>query len=352
MKLTKKTKLAIIALDKAKVPSRIIATVFNLGKSTVRDFLRRETYQSWWLEYDKLEALEKKVKSPSKRIKKGREAIEEVPSNIFKIATTKEVKSGCTHFVITDTHSKPGSDLTYCNYIGEYLAHILPQVIVHLGDHADMVSLSPYDRGTKRAEGKRINEDFEASIEGMRRILEPIYKLQQKQLKTTGAISYKPKMVLTLGNHEERILRHVNANPELSGFVSYDNLKYKEFGWEVVDYLVPYNIHGVNYVHFMANPMSGKPYGGQVAGILRNVGETFVTGHKQGLEVATRTLPASGKQQWGIIAGSCYLHDERYKGPQGNKHWRGLLVLHNVEDGNFNLTTTSLEYLEGEYGKV
>ena len=50
--------------------------------------------------------------------------------------------------------------------------------------------------------------------------------LQQQEIKEFGSVQYKPKMVLTLGNHEERIMRHVNDNPELQGFLSYDNLRY------------------------------------------------------------------------------------------------------------------------------
>jgi hypothetical protein len=109
------------------------------------------------------------------------------------------------------------------------------------------------------------------------------------------------------------------------------------------------NIHGVNYVHFMANPMTGRPYGGQALNILKQVGETFVQGHKQTLDVATRFLPASGKQQWSIIAGACYTHDEDYKGPQGNHHYRGVVVLHGVKDGNFNPMFVDLDYLKSRF---
>lgn len=326
-------KLTIIKLDKQNLSSRAIAKKLGIGKSTVGDFLREDTHKNWWREYK--ESLERKDQT----------------MDIFKIATTKKVKDGCTHFVIPDTQVKPNVDLSYLDWVGKYMADKKPDVIVHIGDHADMESLSVYDKGTKKAEGKRIHEDIKVAIEGMRRLLKPIYDLQQQELKDYGKILYKPKMVLTIGNHEERIMRHVNANPELSGFVSYDNLKYKEFGWEVVDFLVPYNINGVNYVHYMANPMTGRPYGGTVLNILKQVGESFIMGHKQCLDIATRFLPASGKQQWGVIAGASYSHDEDYKGPQGNKHWRGVLMLHNVTDGNFNIMSTDLTYLEQRYNK-
>ncbi len=100
----------------------------------------------------------------------------------------------------------------------------------------------------------------------------------------------------------------------------------------------------------MANPFTGKPYGGTATNVLKNVGESFCVGHKQTLDIATRFLPASGNQQWGIIAGAYYEHEESYKGHQGNHHFRGIVVKHNVKDGSFNPMIISLEYLRGRYG--
>ena len=265
---------------------------------------------------------------------------------IYAIETTKKAKVGGTHLMIPDTQCKPDIDMSYLSWIGEYIADKRPEVIIHIGDHADMPSLSSYDRGKKSAEGKTVQADIEASIEGMNLMLKPLYDLQQKQ-KANKKKVYRPKMVMTLGNHEERIMRHVNSNPELHGFISYDSLKYKEFGWEVYDYLQPAIVNGVAYCHFMANPMTGKPYGGAALNILKQVGESFCMGHKQTLDVATRFLPSSGKQQWAIIAGAAYPHDEGYKGYQGNHHWRGIVVKHNTKDGSFNPMFVSLDYLKG-----
>ena len=48
---------------------------------------------------------------------------------------------------------------------------------------------------------------------------------------------------------------------------------------------------------------------------------------------------------------NCYLHDEGYKGYQGNHHWRGVIMLNDVKEGNFDLGVISLEYLKKRYGK-
>ena len=291
------------------------------------------------------------------KVKEGKEktfpvlktTAEEIRKKVYPIETSKHVAENVTQLMIADTQCKAGIDMTYLRNVGKYIAQTKPEVIIHIGDHADMPSLSSYDKGKKTAEGRRVTIDINAAIDGMNMLLKPIHDLQQEEYEKYGEILYKPKMVITLGNHEERIMRHVNANPELEGLLSYDNLRYAEMGWEVYDYLQPVIINGVTYCHFMANPMTGKPYGGMAMNVLKNVGESFCMGHKQTLDVATRFLPASGLQQWAIIAGACYDHDESYKGYQGNHHWRGIVEKSDTKNGSFNPKFISLEHLRSLY---
>jgi hypothetical protein len=321
-------KVAALELHKqGNLSWRKIAKALGVPRSTVSDFLRANTVKETFCG----------------------EAVVEKPYGVFKIETSQTVGEDVTHLMIPDTQCKPNIDLGYLDWLGRYIVDKKPDVIIHIGDHADMESLSSYDKGMKSAEGRRVLADIDAAIQGMSTLLRPLYELQQKEIQSYGEVRYKPKMVFTIGNHEERIQRHVNANPELYGFLNYESLKYGEFGWEVYDYLEPVVINGVSYVHFMANPMTGKPYGGTALNVLKNVGESFCMGHKQCLDIATRFLPSSGKQQWAIIAGSYYEHSEDYKGYQGNHHWRGVVVQHNVKNGSFNPMFVSLDYLKNRY---
>tara|TARA_Y100000310_G_scaffold74348_1_gene70478 strand:+ start:13013 stop:14038 length:1026 start_codon:yes stop_codon:yes gene_type:complete len=52
-RLTEEQKLHIIDLDKAGLSGRKIEAETGVPRSTVGDFLRRESYQSWWEGYDK-----------------------------------------------------------------------------------------------------------------------------------------------------------------------------------------------------------------------------------------------------------------------------------------------------------
>jgi hypothetical protein len=336
-----KTKEYVVELDNSGNSHIEIAGITGIPRSTIGDFLRQESYTDWWGGDEGVKEVEAIAEDCTK-----------TEQFIYNVVTTKHNPrdtSEKTHLVIPDTQCKPDIDMSYLDWAGKYIIDRKPDVIIHIGDHADMPSLSSYDKGKKKAEGKRVGKDIEASIAGMNRLLEPLCFLQAEELEMYGEVRYKPIMIITLGNHENRIMRHVEANPELAGFLSYDNLRYQDMGWEVHDFLKPVTVDGVSYVHYMANPMSGKPYGGMAMNVLKNVGESFTQGHKQTLDIATRFLPASGKQQWAIIAGAYYEHDEDYKGYQGNHHWRGLIVKHNVKDGSYNPLFVNIEYLKNRY---
>ena len=249
------------------------------------------------------------------------------------------------HLFIPDVQAKDGVPLEYLRWVGQYLVEKSPDVVVCIGDFADMPSLSSYDKGKLSFEGRRYKKDIKAARKAMDILLGPLREYNDQMRKNKKA-QYKPRMVMTLGNHEERIVRAVQNSSELEGLISYDDLPYED--WEVHGFLEPVFIEGVCYTHYMANPMTGRPYGGMAATVLKNVGHSFVVGHAQKLEVATRHIN-TGQQQWGIIAGACYLHDEDYKGPQGNNHWRGVIMLHRVYDGNFDPCFISLDYLKEKY---
>lgn len=150
------------------------------------------------------------------------------------------------HFVIPDTQVRPGVDISHLNAIGNYILNQKPDVIVQLGDFADMHSLSSYDVGTVAGEGARYQEDIRAAQNAMKVLMDPIVKYNEQRASNKKS-RYRPRMVLTLGNHENRINRHVNQYPVLYDYLSTDNLGYKEQGWEVHNFLDVVEIDGILY---------------------------------------------------------------------------------------------------------
>lgn len=248
-----------------------------------------------------------------------------------------------THAIIPDTQCKPGLTYEHLRAAGNYILDKKPEVIIHLGDHWDMPSLSEYDKGKKCFEGRRYKDDIKAGHGGMVELLAPIinYNIQQKKNRKP---QYKPRMVFLMGNHEERIDRAIEKDAILEGTIGYEDLELDKWGWHVVPYREIVEIDGVAYSHFFYNPMTGKPYGGKAHTRLNSIGFSFTMGHQQGKDIAEKHL-ANGRTLRGLVAGSFYQHDEGYKGPQGNHHWRGIIFKHEVKDGDYCLMELSLEYL-------
>ena len=109
-----------------------------------------------------------------------------------------------TILIIPDCQTKPGVPLEHLDWLGKYITRIKPDVIVNLGDFFDMPSLSSYDKGTAKIEGKRVVEDIEFSRKALERITKPLEKLKGK------GVGYDPRLVFLLGNHEQRLERYVN----------------------------------------------------------------------------------------------------------------------------------------------
>jgi hypothetical protein len=252
------------------------------------------------------------------------------------------------HFVLPDVQAKPGHNFDYLERIGKYIVDHQPDVLVNIGDFADMPSLSSYDIGKKSFEGRRYVADVEASHNAMARLLKPLNEYNDRQRKN-GKKQYKPEMHLTLGNHEDRITRVVNGDPKLDGTISIDDLDYESYGWTVHNFLDVVVIDGIAYSHYFVSGAMGRPIGtAQLT--LNKKHMSCVAGHQQGRQVAYG-YTADHRRICSIIAGSCYEHDEDYMGPQGNKHWRGVVMLNEVNEGEFDEMFVSLSYLGRKYGK-
>jgi hypothetical protein len=228
--------------------------------------------------------------------------------------------------------------LEHLDWIGRYIADKRPDVIVQIGDFADMPSLSSYDRGKKEFEGRRYKADIAAAREAMRRLCEPFRKIKR----------YRPKMVLTLGNHEDRISRAISEDAKLDGTIGLEDLGYEAWGWEVVPFLEPVIIDGIMYLHYLPTGVKGNP--ATSASALVNKAHMSVTvGHIQTTDICFKHR-ASGERIIGLMAGAAYLHDEDYlPAVQNAATARQIVMKHEVWNGNYDPMFVSLEYLRRKY---
>lgn len=239
------------------------------------------------------------------------------------------------HGILPDTQAKPHVHLQHMKWAGDYFAEKKPDVIVHVGDHYDMPSLSHWDKGTMAAEGRAYEDDIAAGNLAMDLFMAPIRAEQRRQaqflrrnrwkamhgtdrryveaLLDTGlspakppAASLKPwlwvpRLVFTIGNHEQRIERHVSHNPELRKTLGYHSFNLERHGWEVYGFLQPVIIDGISYQHYVPNPNTGRPWGGMAEPRLSKIGFSFVSGHEQGKKSGERYLQNNTVQRALIV---------------------------------------------------
>jgi hypothetical protein len=254
------------------------------------------------------------------------------------------------HLIIPDTQVKPNTPTEHLKWAGQYAVKMRPDVIVHIGDHWDMPSLNSYSgTGTKSFEGNRYIKDIEAGILGMKEFLAPIRE-EQARLRKNKEKQWKPRLVFTLGNHENRITRAIENDPKLDGLIGFKDFKLEEMGWEVIPFLQPIKINGVMLAHYFTSGVMGRPVSSARALVNKQL-QSCVMGHVQDREIHFAKR-ADGTRVTGLFAGIFYQHDEDYLTPQTNLSWRGVWVLNEVEDGAFDEMPVSINYLRNKYAKT
>jgi hypothetical protein len=242
------------------------------------------------------------------------------------------------HFIVPDTQIKPGVPLEHIDWAAKAALDYQCSHIIILGDWWDMPSLSSHDeKGSKSKEGARYELDVGAGNEAFERFVHPLKKTRYWR---------RAQKHFLFGNHENRIVRAVENDPKFEGKVSLDDLHTP--GFERHAFLEPLWLDGIVYAHYFAQALTGRAYSGSARLMLPKIGSSFVQGHRQGFDYGNQYFP-TGRTAHGLVAGSYYLHDEGYMGPQGNPHWRGLVVLNDVKDGDYDIMPLRMRYLKQKY---
>jgi hypothetical protein len=251
------------------------------------------------------------------------------------------------HLVLPDTQVKPGDSIEHLRWAGLYAVKMKPDVIVMIGDFWDFPSLSSYDVGMKSFEGKRYIHDVNAGIAAMEAFLKPI-RDEQARLTHNKHKTWNPRLVFTLGNHEQRIITAINKDSKLEGLMGLDDLKLVEMGWEVYPFLEPVVIDGIVYCHYLTSGTMGRPVSSARAMVNKKM-MSCVMGHVQDRDIHYGRR-ADGSSVTGLFAGIFYQHDEGYLSPQTNRSWRGIWIFNDVVNGAFDELPISLSYLRDTYG--
>ena len=256
---------------------------------------------------------------------------------------------GKTTVVFSCAHADPQAGNERFSWLGAFLYDIKPDMVVDLGDGADMRSLNSYDTRYPQA---IVNQSYEADIESYNDSQERLrWKFKHHRKK-------KPFWVGFEGNHENRIKKAIANDPRLEGSkygVSFSHLQTDHWFDDYHEYensgpaLASYD--GVLYSHFI----SGGNYGTALSGIhhahslLSKVGCSVSVGHshKYSYYYQGSTFP---NPTIGHVVG-CFKGKEESWAGQANTEWRhGVVVKRNLENGVYDHEWVSMRALKEMYG--
>lgn len=255
-----------------------------------------------------------------------------------------------TILIVPDAHASPDTSNRRFDWLGQFVLDKQPDIIVNMGDLFDMGSLSSFDRGKKSFEGRRYNADIEAGVDALGKIHGPFLTFNKQKRNTKKAKLKEPRKIITLGNHCYRIVRAIEDNPELDGILGLENLKLKEFGYEVYPYKQAVRIEGIWFNHFFPSGIKGDPISGiNIASsmVQKNLASS-ICGHSHTWSHSIHSRP-DGTKAIGICAG-CYLEKATYENATDQLWVSCVTLLHDVHDGVFDLEQFSIDRMKKLYG--
>lgn len=271
------------------------------------------------------------------------EAVEETEE--IQIPDPTEPRRGRVHLVIGDAHARPGESLERFTWLGRLICHIQPDVVISIGDWADMPSLSSYDRGKRSGENRRYSRDITAANEALRLVHREVIRHN----KAWGSEPVEPRWVVTLGNHEHRIDRFGNDNPSVDAAEMTD-LEFEKWGWEAIPFLEPFMIDGIEYAHYLCKQNNSRPISGDYAPrwLVLSRHASAVVGHSHRLQYHTE-VGAGGRRLHGLVCGSYVGGRHEYAKQSNPGWWRGICVLRDVDDGDYDLELWSMERIRERF---
>lgn len=247
--------------------------------------------------------------------------------------------------VFSCAHADPEVDNGRFDLLGNYIYDTKPDLVVDLGDGADMRSLNSYDTSYPKVV---VTQSYQEDIE--------VYNDSQERLRWKFKLNKRkrPYWVGLEGNHEHRIKsycprpstrgRKVRAflQPSSNGQVVRRVPRVRTFRPAIATYF------GVDFAHYFGGGNRGTAIAGTHPAhtIINNRHRSSVCGHSHKRSVYFKDAPGS----IGLVVGCFKGKAEGWAGQANNDWWHGVVHLKNVEDGRFEPQFISLKILQQEYG--
>jgi hypothetical protein len=236
-----------------------------------------------------------------------------------------------THLVIGDPHAHPDYSNARADWLGKLILDLKPEVVINMGDTADLASMSSFDKGKASFHGRNYQKDIEAHLDFQDRMWHPIKKAKRKL----------PHRVVLEGNHENRIKKAIQYSPELEGDrfgVSFKNLAFDDY------------YDGIDYCHYAVSGVSGRAlssiHHGYDLTVKRHTSTTVGHSHLFDYHV---NRDSSGRVRMGLVAGVYQDYRSPWAGDINSFWTAGVAICRNVENGVYDFQWLSIDTMKREY---
>lgn len=248
------------------------------------------------------------------------------------------------HLIIPDPHAHSDFNNDRADWIGRLILDLKPTTVVNLGDMWDFPSMAGYDKGKKSFWGRTFKKDIDAGLEFDERLWAPIRKAKKK----------RPYSIFMEGNHENRLKKAIDLQPELEGTISFKDLQLDNNYDEVYEYsgATPgiAEVDGVFYAHYFCSGVMGRSISGEhpAYSLISKQYSSCTCGHIHTTDYAVRTDP-KGRRVHGLVAGVAQDYDSPWAGEINKLWWRGVIIKREVHNGTYNPQWVSLDELKKAY---
>lgn len=244
------------------------------------------------------------------------------------------------HLIIGDSHAHPDHDNERFTWLGKLIHDVKPDVVINIGDLADMASLCSGARALE-LEGGRYKADCDVAKDAQDRIFHEVRKYKKRL----------PRFVWTLGNHDIRAERFVADNPRFEGHVKNEDIGYNDYPWEVYPFLEPAKIDGVSYQHYFTSGVMNRPVGGTHSAwtVIKKRNESSTFGHSHVMDFKCDKTP--GRSLMGLAVGNYVDYRAGYAGPANDMWSSGIAICRGVDDGLYDLEWINMNRIKNDYGR-
>lgn len=253
-----------------------------------------------------------------------------------------------SYLIIPDQHAHPNFNNDRADWLGKFMYDVKPDVVVNMGDAADMESLSNY-KSISDFSSVSYGKDIDAHLDFQDRLWHKFRKAKKKQ----------PYKVVLHGNHEDRLRKVLKESPHLAGErfgLSFKNYQFSDYYHEQIPYEgnTPgvFTSDGVNFAHYFVSGIMGRPISGEhhATSLINKYHGSCVCSHSHLADWSIRT-DSNDRKIMGLVAGCYQDYESTWAGRTNKMWWRGVVMLYGVDHGEFDPEFISLQRIRREYNK-